>query len=359
MSIIQANFSLALGEFKLHADFTLPPKGVSAFFGHSGSGKTSCLRVIAGLENRAHGFLSVNGEVWQDSEKKLFKPVHQREVGFVFQEASLFPHLDVQRNLEFGMRAVTKAERHKKITSIAELLAIKHLLQRGAVNLSGGERQRVAIARALLSQPKLLLLDEPLSALDHKRKTEILPYLERMHDELNIPVVYVSHSAEEVAQLADHLVLFDQGKIVASGPLNQTLTRLDLPDIFTEDAAVVVEATVGEHNDADYLTRLDFPGGTIFVTRKNKPLGAAVRCRILARDVSLARERHLDTSILNAVKVEVLELANTSNPAHLLVKLNASGIPLLSRITKRSRANLQLEVGMCLWAQIKAVALLN
>ncbi|HET8706987.1 MAG TPA: molybdenum ABC transporter ATP-binding protein [Pseudomonadales bacterium] len=359
MNDIHADFSLSYGDFSLAAQFNLPGKGISALFGHSGSGKTTCLRIIAGLEQRAYGFLSVNGEVWQDSHAGIFKPTHQREIGYVFQEASLFAHLNVQKNLEFGMPGRSKPERMKKIQSIGERLGISHLLQREPTNLSGGERQRIAIARALLTEPKLLLFDEPLTALDQKRKTEILPYLERLHEELDMPMIYVSHAAEEVAQLADHLVLLNEGKVIASGSLQETLTRLDLPGIFTDEAAVVIETTVGAHEADDHLSRLDFPGGYIFVSHQKRPLNSKVRCRILARDVSLAIERHTDTSILNAVKVEVVEMAETENPAHMLVKLKADGTLLLSRITKRSKTHLRLETGVTLWAQIKAVALLN
>ncbi len=359
MSSIYAKFKLSYGNFTLAAEFELPGKGISALFGHSGSGKTSCLRILAGLETRAEGFLSVNGDVWQDTEANIFRHTHQRQIGYVFQEASLFSHLNVRKNLEFGMTHTAKKDTNSRIQPIGELLGISHLLNRETAHLSGGERQRVAIARALLTQPKLLLLDEPLTALDQKRKAEILPYLERLHDELNIPIIYVSHSAEEVAQLADHIVLLNQGKLIASGTLNETLTRLDLPDTLTDDAAVVIEAKVGAHDETDYLTRLDFPGGYIFVSHRDKVVDSNVRCRILARDVSLAIERHTDTSILNAVKAEIVEIADTPNPAHVIVKLSAEGTLLLSRITRRSKAHLQLKPGMTLWAQIKAVALLN
>jgi len=360
MSTINANFQLEYSPFSLRVDFTLPGKGISALFGHSGSGKTTCLRIIAGLETRARGFLSVNGEVWQDSAKAYFKPAHQRPIGYVFQEASLFPHLSVRKNLEFGMpRGDTRTEIMRKINASTEMLGITHLLDRHTQHLSGGERQRVGIARALLTEPRLLLFDEPLTALDQKRKAEILPYLERLHDELQIPMIYVSHSPEEVAQLADYLCLLDQGRIIACGSLQDTLTRLDLPGFFLDDAAVVIQTQVGKQESDDHLTRLDFPGGHIFVSTQNKTVGTTVRCRILARDVSLAIERHLDTSILNAVEAEVIEIGDTSNPAHVLVKLNAGGIPLLSRITRRSKQHLNVQSGMKLWAQIKAVALLN
>lgn len=358
---ITARFSLPLSTFLLDIHFDLPGKGVSALFGPSGCGKTTCLRWIAGLEKSATGFLAVNGKIWQDSSQNIFVPAHQRDIGFVFQEASLFPHLNVRLNLEFGMnkRASNSAKNVVDFRNIIELLGISSLLDRSPDKLSGGEKQRVAIARALLTQPSLLLLDEPLTALDQKRKSEILPYLEKLHDALSIPMIYVSHAPEEIAQLADHLVLLEQGRVIASGPLQETLARLDLPSTFTLDAGVVINTVVGAHEDNDHLTRLDFTGGQILVTRRMKAVGEKVRCRILARDVSLATQRHTDTSILNAVATRVVEIADTDNPAQVLVKLNAAGTPLLSRVTRRSMRHLALTPGMAIWAQIKTVALLE
>lgn len=357
MSQIDAAVTLTLPGFELNVEFKLPGIGVSALFGHSGCGKTTCLRILAGLETRACGTVRFNGELWQDSARGIFIPPHQRDIGYVFQEASLFPHLNVRENLLFGMRKHAPAARPQAIRQIAEQLGIERQLNASVSTLSGGERQRVAIARALLTQPRMLLLDEPLAALDVRRKREILPYLERLHDELNIPMIYVSHAPNEVAQLADYLVILEQGRVLTHGPLNETLTRLDLPGHYTDDAAVVIAATVGSQNEADHLMRLDFAGGHIYVSQRDKPVGTAVRCRVMARDVSLALVRHQDTSILNAVEATVHEMAITDNPAHLLIKLDAAGTPLLSRITARSAHHLDLQIGMKVWAQIKSVAL--
>ncbi len=356
---IRAVFSLARSGFRLDVDLQLPGLGVTALFGHSGSGKTTVLRCVAGLERAPDGFLSVNDEVWQDDAQGVFMPTYQRPLGYVFQEASLFAHLCVRKNLEYGQKRVPPASRKVAFEQALELLGIESLLTRRPESLSGGERQRVGIARALLTSPKLLLLDEPLAALDQKRKNEILPYLERLHDELAIPILYVSHSLDEVAQLADYLVLLEHGQVVASGPLQETLARLDLPGAFVNDAGVVLKTVVAAHEIADALTRLDFSGGSIYVASRTEPLGRSVRCRVHARDVSLTLQQPSATSILNLVPATVVDVADTETPAHVLVNLDAGGTPLLARITRRSRNQLGITSGLAVWAQIKAVALLG
>jgi len=362
---IQARFCVERGEFKLDMDLTLPERGISALFGHSGSGKTTCLRAMAGLERAPGGYFAIGDEVWQDEARDFFVPPHQRALGVVFQEASLFPHLSVHGNMEFGQKRVQKhapaGERRFALAEVAELLGIAQLLERAPGQLSGGERQRVAIARALLSAPKILLMDEPLAALDLQRKLEILPYLERLHRELSIPVVYVSHAPDEVARLADHLVLLEQGRVVASGPLKQVLSRIDLPAafaLFADDAGVVIEAQVAEH-EADDLTRLEFGGGQIFVSRRSEPVGTPLRCRVHARDVSLTLVPPMLSSILNCVAATVVDLAPTDTPGHVLIRLDVAGEPLLARITRRSAEKLEIRAGLALRAQIKSVALLG
>ncbi len=356
---ITARFRVDRQAFVLDVDLALPGSGVSALFGHSGSGKTTCLRAMAGLERAPQGYFAIGDEVWQDEARGLFVPPHRRALGFVFQEASLFPHLSVRRNMEFGQkRASTVQAAAFALPAVSELLGIGHLLERMPSQLSGGERQRVAIARALLAAPKILLMDEPLAALDLKRKQEILPYLERLHDELALPIIYVSHAPDEVARLADHLVLLDQGRSVASGPLNDVLARIDLPEAFADDAGVVIKTRVAEHEEDD-LTRLEFPGGKIYVARRAEAPGTALRCRIHARDVSLALAPPLQSSILNCVDARVVDLAPTETPGQVLVRLDAGGCPLLSRITQRSTERLGIRPGLNLRAQIKAVALLG
>lgn len=354
---IRAKLRIERRDFRLDVDLNLPGRGVTALFGHSGSGKTTCLRAMAGLERAPDGYFAIGDEVWQDEARGHFLPPHQRALGVVFQEASLFPHLSVRGNMEFGQKRGATVALRTSLPEMADMLGIAHLLDRSPGQLSGGERQRVAIARALLAGPKILLMDEPLAALDLKRKQEILPYLERLHRELAIPVIYVSHAPDEVARLADHLVLLDEGRVVASGSLNDVLSRIDLPAAFADDAGVVIEATVAAH-ETDGLTRLEFPGGAIYVTRCPAPVGSWVRCRIHARDVSLALVPQVQTSILNCVGAIVVDLAPTDTPGHVLVRLDVAGEPLLARITQRSASRLDIRPGLALRAQIKAVALL-
>jgi molybdate transport system ATP-binding protein len=354
---IRARFRIERRDFALDVDLKLPGRGITALFGHSGSGKTTCLRAMAGLERAPGGHFSIGGEIWQDDIRGQFVPTHRRALGMVFQEASLFPHLSVRGNMEFGQQRTTANGQAHSLPEIADLLGIGHLLDRTPVQLSGGERQRVAIARALLTAPQILLMDEPLAALDLKRKLEILPYLERLHRELALPIIYVSHAPDEVARLADHLVLLDEGRVVASGALNDVLSRIDLPAAFADDAGVVIEAAVAAH-EVDDLTRLEFVGGAIFVSRRHEPVGTFLRCRIHARDVSLTLVPQVQSSILNCVSAVVVDLAPTDTPGHVLVKLDVAGEPLLARITGRSAQRLDIRPGLALRAQIKAVALL-
>ncbi|OON62117.1 molybdenum ABC transporter ATP-binding protein [Massilia sp. KIM] len=362
---IRARFAIDRGGFRLEADLTLPASGVSALFGHSGSGKTTLLRAIAGLERAPGGYMALGDEVWQDEARGLFVPTWQRAVGMVFQEPSLFPHLSVRGNLEFGRKRARRLDRRApqrqpELDTIAGLLGIGHLLGQDPASLSGGERQRVAIARTLVAAPRLLLMDEPLAALDLRRKLEILPYLERLHDELSLPIVYVSHAADEVARLADHLVLLDGGRVSASGPLAELLARIDLAGAFEDDAGVVVDAVL-EGLDEDGMSRLAFPGGTLIAARRADATGAPgarMRCRIQARDVSLALERPRHSSIVNILPAEVSETAPAGPSGQVLVKLQCGGIALLARISERSRRELGIVPGARVWAQVKAVALL-
>lgn len=359
-SLIHARLQLRYPGFSLDLDLQLPGRGVTALYGHSGSGKTTCLRCIAGLEKAEQGFIQINDEVWQDSSKKLFVAPHKRALGYVFQEASLFPHLSVLANLEFGLRRIPRQQRRVDMAHATELLGISHLLDRHPQNLSGGERQRVGIARALLTSPRLLLLDEPLAALDTQRKNEILPYLERLHDELDIPVLYVTHSQDEVARLADHIVLLSEGKALASGPIGESLARLDLPMALGDDAGVVIEGKVNAYDAHYQLLTLQLPGSSLSVRVAHSPLanGKTLRFKVQARDVSLSLQDAEHSSILNRLPVTVISEVSADNAAHVLVRLDAAGTALLARITRYSRDQLNLRPGQQLWAQIKAVAVL-
>ena len=358
--MIDVRLKRAYAGFSLDVDLNLPGRGVTALYGHSGSGKTTCLRCIAGLERAEHGFVQINDEVWQDSDNGIFVPPHKRALGYVFQEASLFPHLSVLANLQFGLKRIARSQRRVDMAQATELLGIGHLLERHPQHLSGGERQRVGIARALLTSPKLLLMDEPLAALDSQRKSEILPYLQRLHDELDIPVLYVSHAQDEVARLADHLVLLSEGKALASGPIGETLARLDLPMAMGDDAGVIIEGQVSAY-DADYqLLSLQLPATemSIRVTHAPIALGQPLRCKVHARDISLSLQNSEFSSILNRLPVTVVSEQSADNAAHVLIRLDAGGTPLVARITRYSRDQLGVHPGQHLWAQIKAVAVL-
>ncbi|MFC4252943.1 molybdenum ABC transporter ATP-binding protein [Sinimarinibacterium flocculans] len=355
---IRLRMAARRADFSLEVDLDLPGRGITALFGPSGAGKTTCLRALAGLERHAGAYVAVNGEVWQDEARGHFQPVHQRALGYVFQEASLFPHRSVRGNLDYGFR---RAGRPASVDreAIVALLGIGGLLGRYPETLSGGERQRVAIARALLTAPKLLLLDEPLAALDASRKAEILPYLERLHARLEIPAIYVSHTTEEVLRLADHLVLIDAGQVQAQGPLARLLERPDLPGQLGRDPCVVFGAQVLGHDEGDHLSELRFgDDGRLWVTRSSATAGDVLRLRIQARDLSLVRQRPAQSSILNLLQGRVAGCA-PFQPGQCLVGLDVHGLRLLAQITDRSWRQLGLEVGMPVWVQVKAVAVLD
>lgn len=355
--MIQARFNLAYPGFELCAELQFPARGITALFGPSGSGKTTLLRCIAGLERTADGMLQVQDKVWQDGAN--FLPTHKRPLGYVFQEASLFPHLSVRQNLEYGLKRVPSEQRKVQLEQVVEWLGLDKLVERNSpAGLSGGERQRVAIARALLTSPRLLLMDEPLSALDTASKREILPYLERLRDELQTPVIYVSHVLDEVARLADQLVLMERGRVVASGALNEILARLDLPAAHLDDAGAVIEAGVGIHDEEYHLTRLDFSGGSLWVSRVECAIGSKVRARVLARDVSIATAAPHGSSISNILAARIAGIRD-EGPDRVVLRLTVGSEHIvLSRITRRSRDQLGLVQGMEVFAQVKSVALI-
>lgn len=353
MDRIAARFHVVWPGFTLDVNLNIPGRGVTAIFGQSGSGKTTLLRCIAGLERANQGSLSFKGEVWQD--ERTFLPTHRRPLGYVFQEASLFPHLSVLGNLRYGLTR-TKAEQSIRLDHAIELLGIGALLERKPERLSGGERQRVGIARALAVSPRILLMDEPLAALDMARKQEILPYLERLRDELEIPVLYVTHSPGEVGRLANYLVALESGVVVAQGPLAETLARLDLPIRLGEERSVVLEAVVTERDEEWSLERVEFPGGSLWIRDRGIPLGQNVRVRIPSGGISLSLEEQHGSSILNMLPGYVEAIGDDDYPSNALVWVRIGESVLLARITKRSVAVLDLHPGSPVWAQIKSVA---
>ena len=370
---LHAQLRAERGAFLLDVSLELPGTGVSALFGPSGCGKTTVLRALAGLY-RATGRVALGGVVWQDDARGQWTPTHQRALGYVIQEAALFPHLNVLANLQYGLRRAAAAAQQGALQNgldeVIELLGIAPLLARRPATLSGGERQRVAIARALSTRPQLLLMDEPLAALDAGRKAELLPYLTRLQRSQDIPIIYVSHSLDEVVQLADHLVLMDAGKVLASGPLAQTLARVDLPLALGDQAGVVLQAVVAESDATWHLLRLDVAGAVLplWVRDAGQTMGQAVRLRVLARDVSLATAPQPGSSIGNQWPGTLEAVADDGHASSVLVRVRVGadgpvgktlGVAVLARLTRRSFQHLRLGIGQAVWAQVKTVALLD
>ncbi|MFO6421397.1 molybdenum ABC transporter ATP-binding protein [Hylemonella sp. W303a] len=365
----QVRLSLARADFTLYVDLDLPARGITVLYGPSGSGKTSVLRCVAGLERArsaavdAPARVVVGGEVWQDEAAGVFLPTHRRPLGYVFQEASLFEHLDVRGNLHYGLkrswRGALLAQGQRTLDEAVALLGIDHLLARRVQQLSGGERQRVAIARALATGPRLLLLDEPLAALDAARRQEILPWLERLRDELRLPMLYVTHSADELTRLAQHLVVLDRGQVRAAGPVAQVLSALDSPLVLGEDAGALLQGTVLERDASWHLARVGFEGGELSVRDEGLPVGRAVRLRVLARDVSLALVEPQQTSIQNLLPAVVDAIVPDAHASQVLVRLRCGESVLLARITRRACEALGLGPGLAVWAQVKSAALVR
>ncbi len=358
---IRAKFAGAVGGFSLEAAFVAPGTGVTALFGPSGCGKTTVLRCIAGLDRVRDGFCAVGAEVWQD-RNGIFLPTHRRPLGFVFQEASLFAHLSVRRNLLYGAPRDQSAPSADAIDfdEVVELLGIALLLDRSPGKLSGGERQRVAIGRALLSQPKLLLMDEPLSALDRTTKNEILPFLERLRDRLSLPIIYITHDIAEVERLADQIVLMEKGRVIAAGSLSDLQSDPSLPLATARDAAVSFDGVVEAHDAGYGLLTLAVRGGQLLVPGPPAKIGARRRVRIVAGDVSLALEPSARTSILNVLPARVVSarsLGSHEVVAVIALGADGAGARLLSRLTQKSWESLGLAEGVGVHAQVKAVAL--
>jgi molybdate transport system ATP-binding protein len=354
MSLL-VDVEMKLGDFSLAARFDSPGP-VTAIFGASGSGKTSLVNVIAGLRRPERGQVLLNGEALLDTARHIDLPPHRRRIGYVFQDARLFPHLTVSANLAYGEWFTPRAARYALRPQILDLLGISHLLARRPRDLSGGEKQRVAIGRALLASPRLLLMDEPLASLDAARKAEIMPYLERLRDEIRIPIVYVSHSVNEVMRLASTIAVMEGGRLKAFGPASDIAQRLDLvPEEERDEAGVILDMTVKQHDPATGLTELASAAGRFFVPGTIAPGGATARVRIRARDVMLAAEEPRHISALNIVPGIVAEVL-AAGPHAVTVRLDCNGEAVIARITRHSAGQLGLRPGTRAFAIIKAVS---
>lgn len=364
--------NLPRAHYSLRVDLRLPSTGITVLFGPSGSGKTSILRAVAGLERAPGGLVRLGSHTWQDDAAGVWLPTHRRPLGYVFQEASLFDHLDVLGNLRYGVGRAGAAGPHQghgyghggqptlkgpdALQQAITLLGIGHLLQRRTDGLSGGERQRVAIARALATQPRLLLLDEPLSALDAARRQEILPWLERLRDEAQVPMLYVTHSVDELARLADEVVVLHQGEVQAQGSVADVMADARGPLVQGEDAGSLLTAVIEERDPPWHLCRARFDGGDLWLRDTGQPLGHPVRLRVLARDVSLAVQEPRGLSVQNVVQGVVESVTVGAHPSQVMVALRCGHSVVLSRVTQRAAHDLQLRPGLGVWAMIKAVA---
>ncbi len=363
MNRIHLQIQLKRSAFKLDLDLQLPGQGITAIFGASGSGKTTLLRAVAGLEKNQQGRIQIGAHIWQDTQQGIDLPTWQRPLGYVFQESSLLPHLTVSDNLNFGLKRALKTSGNaqpdaaKALQASIELLGIGNFLQRMPDQLSGGERQRVAIARAIAMQPQLLLMDEPLASLDAARRQEIFPWLSKLRDELKMPMLYVTHSADEVARLADHLVVLDKGNVKAQGPVSTVLTQVVNPVVVGEDAGALIAGHIGQVATQWHLSRIDFEGGCVWMRDAGLPVGKAVRIRILARDVSLATSEPQNTSIQNQLLGTIQSITPDAHPSQVMVVVKCGAEEVLARVTKRAVDELGLQVGQPVWAQVKSVAL--
>lgn len=353
-STIEMRYRLQRSGFELDIDLELPLHGIAGVFGASGAGKTTLLRCIAGLESAAAARLVVAGDTWEDSEKQVFRAVHERRIGYVFQEPRLFDHLSVQANIEYGAKR-RRHNTHSDFDHVIELLGLESLLARRPAQLSGGEAQRVAIARALQCAPRFVLMDEPLASLDQARRDEILPFLDRLHGESAVPILYVSHNIDETCRLCDYLAVIDNGAVVASGDLQDVLVQPDVPMLDGENAGSVIEGVVAGYDASDALTTVAFSGGELLVPGRHGGDGARLRIRIRASDVSLCRELPGQTTILNVLPARVEAIQAGQGPS-MLVRLALGDDRIMARITRRSIRELGLREGDELFAQIKSVA---
>ncbi len=355
IDISHANAGISL-DISLNISGQSAISGITALFGRSGAGKTSLINLMAGLARPDRGRIALGDRVLFDSERGIDLPPEQRRMGYVFQEGRLFPHLNVRGNLEYGMKRRAGNGHGLSFDRVAGLLDLGHLLERRPGGLSGGEKQRVAIGRALLSNPELLLLDEPLASLDAGRKNEILPFLERLRDDPGIPMIYVSHNMEEIVRLADVMVLISEGRVLASGDVEELLSRLDLRPLTGRfEAGSVITATLAGHDETFGLSRLAFAGGELLAPKVDLPLGTALRVRIRARDVTLATRKPVQMGAQNIYRGTILQMEpDTGSRMEVLLDI---GVPLWARLSAKSAQELKLAVGMSAYAMVKSVAI--
>lgn len=357
MSTLHVETSLSLGDFALEINHHFPLAGITALFGPSGSGKSTLLRIIAGLEYRSRGVVRFRNEVWQGTDPNAFVPPHRRGIGYVFQDARLFPHLTVRGNLAYAEKRSRTGSSAIAFDDVVRVLDLEPLLSRRATSLSGGEIQRVAIGRSLLARPRLLLMDEPLAALDLKRKGEILPYIDRLPEIFDLPVIYVTHAIEEVAHLATTMVILGSGRTVAHGRVADVLERLDLPDAMGHfEAGVVLSARVVGHDEQFQLTTLDHGGQSIVMPMAEVEPGTELRLRVRARDVSLATQRPNGISVRNILTGVVSDVAEEPDTAFAEVLVDIGGARLRSRITRHALVDLSLRPGTPVFALVKSIA---
>lgn len=346
---------LTRADFSLNVDLTIPLTGITAIFGHSGSGKTTLLRIIAGLENTENSTVKLGNSVWQHKEQ--FEPTHRRKLGFVFQEANLFSHLTAAQNLQYAIKRADEPVSEQYINHIIALLGIKSILKQYPVELSGGEAQRVAIARALLIKPSILLMDEPLASLDDARKKEILPYLEKLHYELNIPILYVSHAMNEVARLADYAIVMDQGQVAAQGSLDKVFASLDIP--MDEQSGVVLSGIVKQVETKWHMAVLSTDNVEFWLPDAGIIKGQSIRIQVLAKDVAISLSCPQDTSVLNRIPVRIIEIRAQEESALVFVKMQINDSFIIARLTRKSLEGLSLKENMKVWALIKSVAIVR
>lgn len=344
-------------DFTLDVDLNLPGKGITAIFGHSGSGKTTLLRVIAGLEKIDNTEISINGSIWQNNNRSVAP--HKRRVGYVFQQSGLFSHLTAHKNMLYAVKRAQQRPDENFVREVIEVMNLTHLLNHYPDQLSGGESQRVAIARTLLSDPVLILMDEPLASLDERHKNDILPYLEKIKTTFKVPILYVSHSIKEVSRLADYAVVLDRGKAVNQGTVTEVFSTLNPLLNLGSRQSTLLEGTVVAREPQWGLVKVRFDQLELWIKDSDYKLEAQIRLQLLAKDISLTLSNNDQSSILNRVKMNISEIQTDDDDSMVLVKLVSGKDIIIARITRRSCKTLALKVGLTVWAQIKSVAIIR